>query len=149
MTPLIKEEMHALMDQWVRSFSSGDVEQCVAFYTEDGAIYSPYGLPAIGRDAIRRVHKEWLDAGETNKTIKVIEAHADGVLAYCVAAYAGDCPDDGGNPITESGTSLNIAKRELDGTWRLHISSLNSDTPSLHVSSESFSRSPATMNKGD
>ena len=61
------------------------------------------------------MHKEWLDAGETNKTIKVIEAHADGVLAYCVAAYAGDCPDEVGNLITESGTSLNIAKRELDG----------------------------------
>ncbi|MBI2802039.1 MAG: SgcJ/EcaC family oxidoreductase [Gammaproteobacteria bacterium] len=126
--------MQLLVDQWVQAFSAGALEESVLLYTENGAIYSPYGAPALGRGQIRRTHREWLDAGEQNKKIIVVEAHREGDTAYCVAAYAGDYPDEHGNLITESGISVNIAKLQPDGTWRLHISSLNSDTPPLAVS---------------
>jgi uncharacterized protein (TIGR02246 family) len=134
MTSHAKEAMQHLFDQWVRSFSVGEIEESVSLYTENGAIYSPYGSPAIGRDEIRRTHKEWMDSGEKNKKITVIEAQSDGDLAYCVATYAGDYPDANGTLITESGTSVNIARRQLDGSWRLHISSLNSNAPPLSAS---------------
>lgn len=128
--------MEDLLERWVASFSAGDIETCVEIYSEDGAIYSPYGPAATGRQAIRETHKEWLDAGETNKRIKVLEAGGDGSLAYCVAAYSGDYPQEDGSIATESGTSLNIAVKQPDGSWKLHISSLNSDTPPLAETSD-------------
>ncbi len=126
--------MQALFNQWVQAFSAGAIEETVLLYTENGAIYSPYGAAALGCAEIRRTHREWLDAGEQNKRITVIEAHRHGDIAYCMASYSGDYPDEHGNLVTESGTSVNIAKLQPDGTWRLHISSLNSDSPPLAAS---------------
>ena len=37
--------------------------------------------------------------------------------------------DDAGSLITESGVSVNVLKRHVDGHWQIHITSLTSDTP--------------------
>jgi uncharacterized protein (TIGR02246 family) len=125
----IRREMQQLLDQYLVCIDSGELERCTESYTVDGAIYSPYGPAAIGRDAIRNTHRAWLDAGETNKQIIVQEARSEGDLAYCIASYSGDYRQEDGTMFTERGTSLNIAKRQPDGSWQLHISSLNSDSP--------------------
>ncbi len=127
----ILEQMQAMFDDWEANYSRGDVEASVVAYTEDGAIYSPYGPAAVGRAAIRETHKEWLAAGEMNKKIEVLDARGEGRLAYCLAAYSGDFEQDDGSIVTESGISLNIALKQADGSWKLYISSLNSDTPPL------------------
>ena len=124
----IQDEMQKLQDEWTDSFSNGDIEACVEMHTENGAIYSAYGLAAIGRDAIRDTYKEWHEAGETNKQINVVEAGCEGDLAYCVATYSGDFPEDDGTLVNESGTVLVVCLKQLDGSWKFHISSLNSDT---------------------
>ena len=127
----IDTEMQELMARWVHCFSSGDIEGAAALFCDDGAIYSPYGPAAIGRDAVRATHEAWSAAGEMNKTITVIRSEARGGLAYCLAAYSGDYPQDDGTLLNECGTSLNIAKRQDNGTWKFLISSLNSDKPPL------------------
>ncbi|GJL82621.1 MAG: hypothetical protein DHS20C01_22550 [marine bacterium B5-7] len=120
-----------VFDLWVEKYIAGDIESCVQLYTEDGTIYSPYGLPAIGRDALRETHRTWLASGETNKKLKVLESRGEKDLGYCVAAYSGEYRDENGSTFIESGTSLNIFARQPDGSWKIHISSLNSDKPPL------------------
>lgn len=127
------EELQVLFDEYVESYNPVDIDKCAELYTEGGAIYSPYGAAAIGRNAIRNMHRQWLDTAETNKKIVVLEAYRDGDLAYCICSYSGDYRRQDGSMAKESGTSLNIVRRKPGGLWRLHISSLSSDTPSLAV----------------
>ena len=127
----VRDELEALCALWLESFSSGDVAACADLYTEDGAIYSPYGPPAIGREAITQTHQAWLDSGETNKKVEVLDAGGDGDTTYLVASYSGDYPTEDGSYQTESGKVLSVCTRQTDGRWKFHISSLNSDEPPL------------------
>ncbi len=125
------DEMQAMMDRWVSLYVAGDIEGAVAAYAEDGEIHSPYGPPARGRDEIRATTEAWKATGETNKTVTVLRAWGDGALAGCIARYSGDYPAADGGMATESGISVNLARREAGGGWTILVSSLNSDTPPL------------------
>ena len=127
----IQSEMQELVDEWVARFVSGDVDGATDMFTSDGAIYSPYDGAAIGIEAVREVHQRWMDSGETNKKLVVLEAQADGDLGYNVVRYSGGYPQDDGSIVTETGFSVNIVKRQPDGQWKFHISSLNSEVPPL------------------
>lgn len=127
----IRDELEALMAVYLQAFSRRDVEACTDLYTDDGAIYSPYGPAAIGRRAIMKTQQAWLDAGETNKKLEILYAGGDGDTAYCVTSYSGDYPTEDGSYQTESGKALNVFARQPDGHWKFHISSLNSDEPPL------------------
>ena len=127
----IRSELEALCAQWLESFSSGDVAACADLYTEDAATYSPYGPPAKGRKATVEMHQAWLDSGETNKKLEILETGGDGDTAYLVCSYSGDYPTEDGGYETESGVVLNVCTRQPDGRWKYHIASLNSDKPPL------------------
>ena len=130
-TMTIKSEMQALVDAWVEVYSAGDIDGALAFYSDDAAIYSPYGPAAIGIEALRATHAAWHASGETNKKVVVLNAESDGNLAYWLASYSGDYPQPDGTVLTECGVSVNVAKRQADGMWRFIVSSLNSDMPPL------------------
>jgi uncharacterized protein (TIGR02246 family) len=127
----IRDELEALNALWLEAFSRGDVEACASLFTEDAAIYSPYGPPALGREAIKQTHQDWLNSGETNKKLEILDAGGDGNTAFLVASYSGDYPTEGGGYETESGKVVNVCTRQPDGRWKFHIGSLNSDEPPL------------------
>jgi uncharacterized protein (TIGR02246 family) len=127
----IHDEMQTLMDRWTKGFVEGDIDTCVDLYTKDATIFSPYSLPKRGRQALRELFKDWYQQGETNKRVTVEDAAADGSMAYCLVSYSGDYPQDDGSLITESGISLNVAAKQRDGSWKLRMSSMNSDKPPL------------------
>jgi uncharacterized protein (TIGR02246 family) len=122
-------EMQAIIDRYVDAYNRHDLVAIGAIFTDTASVYSPYGPPAMGHAAIMRAHTDWFAANEQNKRMKVISAQATGDLAYCVLHYAGDFPDESGTLITESGVSVNVLKRHVDGHWQIHITSLTSDTP--------------------
>ena len=127
----IAEEMNALADALLQVTRARDAAACAALFTADGAIYSPYAEPAQGPEAIEALHQAWLDEGETNKQMTVLEAGGSGDTAYLLLAYSGDYPQADGSTLSESGRSLNLCRRQPDGSWRIHICSLNSDEPPL------------------
>ncbi|MGB5558564.1 MAG: nuclear transport factor 2 family protein [Paracoccaceae bacterium] len=124
-------EIQAVLDAYVGQYRARDVDGCVDHYAPDGAIFSPYGPAATGRNALQQTHREWFDADETNKKLRAIEVQGSGNLAYCLAAYSGDFPLEDGPRTTHSGTSLNVLIRDPGGHWKIKISSLNSDIPPL------------------
>jgi uncharacterized protein (TIGR02246 family) len=125
----LRDDLQALLDRWVEQYARGDLEAAVACYAADGAIYSPYGPAAVGHEAIRNTHADWLAEGEINKRIVVLEARGDGDVAYCVATYSGDVPQPDGSRTREAGTSLNVCVRDAAGDWIVQVSSLNRDWP--------------------
>jgi uncharacterized protein (TIGR02246 family) len=120
-----------LVARLLEALKQHDAVACAALFTDDCLLLSPYGPSAAGRDAVRATHQVWFEEGETNKRLELLEAAANGNLGDCVLAYTGDYPKPDGCYATESGRSLNILKKHTDGEWRIHVSSLNDDKPSL------------------
>jgi hypothetical protein len=57
----------------------------------------------------------------------LIEADADGRLGYCVLAYAADYRRPDGTVTTDTGKSVNVLRRQVNGDWQIQISSLTAD----------------------
>src|SRR5262245_40222485 len=120
-------EIEALVTSLLEALRQHDAAACAALFTADGLILSPYGPPAKGSDAVRATHQAWFEEGETNKRLTLLEASARGELGYCLLAYSGENRQADGSILTHSGTSLNILRRHDDGSWKIHVSSMNAD----------------------
>ncbi|SIT13532.1 Ketosteroid isomerase homolog [Roseivivax lentus] len=112
-----REECQKPLDRYVSSYREGDAKGCAAIYAQHAEMYSPFGPPAVGRQAIEDTHAEWVAEGAENKTIEVVIAERSGDLGWCLAKF--------GEGTTGEGISLNILARQSDGGWLITRSSLN------------------------
>lgn len=119
--------IEALVARLLDALRRHDARACAALFTADGLILSPYGPVAHGTSDIAATHQSWFDEGETNKRLTVLDAGTSGDLGFCVLAYAGDYRQSDGSLTTHTGKSVNILRKDGDGSWKIHISSLNAD----------------------
>lgn len=119
-----------LLDSWFDAYATQDVARCVDAYTDEAIIVHPYGPPARGRAAIERLHREWCDAeAGVKKTYELVECDGSGDWAYCVNTYCGRRPmSDGGEEI-HTGIVANVLRRQADGSFRVHVSSMHGTDP--------------------
>lgn len=108
-----QEVCQQLLDQYVSCYREGDVAGCASAYVLDAELYSPFGPPTIGRQAIEEVHKEWVVESAENTEIIVLSDD----LGWCIARF--------GEGTTGSGSSMNILARQSDGGWAITHCSLN------------------------
>jgi ketosteroid isomerase-like protein len=120
-------ELQKIFDRWTERFIAGDIDSCTSLFASNGTIYQPNFAAIEGYDAIRSAHRDWMDAGEINKKVTVVDGRISGNLAYCVARYSGNYPDDDGSMTTETGTVVSVLHRDPDGNWRWRLSALHSD----------------------
>lgn len=114
---MFKTECQQLFDRYVSCYREGNAAGCASIYASDAELYSPFGPPAIGRDAIEATHSVWVAEGGDDKQIKVESAGCSGNLGWCLASFSeGDA---------ENGTSLNVLHRQSDGNWLITRCSLN------------------------
>ena len=112
-----QEECQNLLDQYLSCYRARDVKGCASIYVTEAEMYSPFGPPAIGRQAIEAAHKEWVKEGAENKHINVLSAGRSGDLGWCIARFS--------EGTTGSGFSMNILARQPDGRWAITHCSLN------------------------
>lgn len=112
-----KEECQKLLDHYVTCYQQGDAKGCASVYSTHAEMYSPFGPPAIGRQAIEDTHAEWVGEGANNKQIAVSSADRNGDLGWCVARFS--------EGATGEGISLNVLARQADGSWLITHCSLN------------------------
>lgn len=114
-----RAEAQALFDAMGEAYRAGDAARCAAFWTEDGAVFSPWAPPARGRAAIEALHRIWTAAPDAGrKRLTVIDAGSEGALGWCLVEFSE------GDPAT-AGCSLGILERQPDGRWLIRLSSLN------------------------
>ncbi len=114
-----QEECQQLLDQYVSYYREDDAAGCASTYVLDAELYSPFGPPAIGRQAIEETHKEWVEEGAANKQVTVLSAGHNDDLGWCVARFS--------EGATGGGSSVNILARQPDGNWAITHCSLNED----------------------
>jgi uncharacterized protein (TIGR02246 family) len=116
-------ELHVL---FAEAFNRGDIKGLLALY-EPGATVIVSGKPMVGQERVRAAIEKWLGAGGqmTLDTRAVIEG-PDG-LVVLHGAWAVRTSERGASETIRQGLSTEVARRQLDGTWRLIID--NPDTP--------------------
>jgi uncharacterized protein (TIGR02246 family) len=110
------EDLHKL---FVQALNSGDLDGLVALYASDGFLMARSG-PARGISAIRKALAEYVAMKPTIQltTRRVVQA-GDTVLLIADWRFYGTTSD--GGSVSTSGTSIEVARRQADGSWRYFI----------------------------
>ena len=105
----------------VEAINRGDLEAALALYEPNASFVQDSGEVITGLGAIRGVMQSFLALKpKFTLTVKAVQS-GDGGLALLRAKWslAGTGPD--GKPVTMSGNSTEVVRRQSDGTWRFVI----------------------------
>jgi uncharacterized protein (TIGR02246 family) len=110
------EDLHKL---FARALNSGDLDALVALYASDGFLMARSG-PARGIDAIRKALAEYVAMKPTIQltTRRVVQ---EGDIALLMADWRFHGTTSDGGSASTSGTSIEVARRQSDGSWRYFI----------------------------
>jgi ketosteroid isomerase-like protein len=110
------EDLHKLFAQ---GLNSGDLDALVALYAFDGFLMTRGG-PARGIGAIRGALAEYVAMSPTIQltTRKVVQVE-DTALLVGDWRFHGAAAD--GSDVSTSGSSIEVARRQPDGSWRYLI----------------------------
>ena len=110
------EDLHKLFEQ---ALNSGDIDGLVNLYAVDGFLMGRSG-PARGIGAIRKALAEYVAMKPTIQlmTRTVVQA-GDTALLMADWQFHGTTSD--GGIVSTSGTSIEVARLQSDGSWRYFI----------------------------
>ena len=131
-------EMAQLEDAWEEAFEGGDAAALAGLYTAD-AIYMPPYMDAIrGRETIEaRLAEQMTMMTERQIAIERADLGGSGDLAYAIGTYSIEMGMEGAPaPMTDSGKYLTLARRDADGSWRIHAHIWNTSRSEAEVAEE-------------
>lgn len=117
--------------QWSKAAAAKDLEQTVAYYSDDAIVLPPNMTSATTREAIRNAWKDLLASPGfviTWKPIRV-ELGKSADLAWVSGTYEVTMNDLTGKPLHDRGKYLEVWKRQPDGSWKCGADMWNSDLP--------------------
>lgn len=110
------EDLH---EQFAKALNSGDLDALVALYASDGFLMARSG-PARGISAIRKALAEYVAMKPTIQlTTRRVVQEGDTALLMADWQFHGTTSD--GGSVSTSGTSIEVARRQPDGSWRYFI----------------------------
>ena len=109
-----------LLEAFFRTFNAGDLDATLALYEPNAMLVAEPGKTVQGMAALREALGAFL-AMKPKLTPGKSEMLTTGDLAMLLGKWTlnGTGPD--GKPLTMTGTSADVARRQPDGTWRLVI----------------------------
>ena len=109
-----------LLEAFFRTFNAGDLDATLALYEPNAMLVAEPGKTVQGMAALREALSAFL-AMKPKLTPDKSEMLTTGDLALSLVKWTlnGTGPD--GKPLTMTGTSSDVARRQPDGTWRLVI----------------------------
>ena len=121
----LRTAMEASNKQWLEAFNTPTISDFPAMYTDD-AILIPGGMsPAVpGPQAITKFWEGSIKAGFKDHTLEIVQAGADGNLAYVLSSWTVKKVGGGSNNNEEStvlGHTLRVLSKQGDGTWKTKV----------------------------
>jgi uncharacterized protein (TIGR02246 family) len=108
------EECDSLL---LEALTRGDLETAVALYEPNASFVQDSGEVIVGRAAIREAMKGFI-AIKPKFTVKARSVlSGDGSLALTGLKWSATGTDPDGKPVTMSGNSTEVVRRQSDGTW--------------------------------
>ena len=115
--------------QWSKAAAAKDLEQTVAFYSDDAIVLPPNATRAATKETVRNVWKDVLAAPGlviSWKPSKVKLGH-NGAMAWVSGTYELIMNDASGKPINDHGKYLEVWEKQADGNWKCAADMWNSD----------------------
>jgi ketosteroid isomerase-like protein len=122
-------------DNWSKAAQSKKVDDWMAFYADDAIVLPPNEKKIDNKEGIRKEIGTMLAAPglairwEPTK----VEVARSGELAYTQGSYELTSNDVHGKPATDRGKTVEIWKKQSDGSWKCVVDMWSSDLPAPPV----------------
>lgn len=124
------EQMVDIGERWDAGMNGQDVDAMLAIYAPEGAAVMPPDQPEVsGEKAMRSFFDELFTAGDATVTNVVEAVIAEGDLLAGKGSYTVELKTDDGEKATQTGSWLNIAALQPDGSYRTLRNIWNRDAP--------------------
>ena len=120
MTAQTPKEIHRL---WAEAYNAADLDSMLALYEEEAVLVpEPDKAPAVGRDAIRAALQDFLaQKGDLRIAIETTSVITAGPLASLRSRWRLVGTGRDGKAIAIVHNSMEVARRQSDGSWRYVI----------------------------
>jgi uncharacterized protein (TIGR02246 family) len=107
----------------IEALHAGDLEAAVALYEANASFVLQSGEVVTGRQAIEEVMKQFLALKPTFSV--EVNAVQSGDVALLRSQWSLDGVDSDGKQVSLSGKSIEVVRRQADGTWLFVIDDPN------------------------
>ena len=128
-TQSVEQLLRSLDGDWAKTAAGKDVEQTIAFYSDDAIVFAPNATSAATKEAIRNRWKDMFASPGfviTWQPTKV-KVGKSGEMAWVSGTYELTMNDASGKPINDRGKYLEVWEKQTDGNWKCAADMWNSD----------------------
>ena len=131
-TQPVEQLLRSLDADWAKTAASKDIEQTVAYYSDDAIVFPPNATSAATKDAIRNGWKEMFASPGFVITWKPtrVQLAKSGDMGWVSGTYEVTMNDASGKPIDDRGKYLEVWEKQTDGNWKCAADMWNSDLAS-------------------
>jgi len=130
-TDEVRAAIEAIDKKFVEDVNRGNAAAGAAAYTDDAILMPPNHSPLEGKQVIEKYLAEigsQLQASNFQLSILEVDVQGDttivrGTYSYSFTVLGKDAP------MEDRGKTLNVWKRQVDGSWKLHRDIWNSNIP--------------------
>ena len=130
-TDEVRAAIAAIDEKFMEDVNRGDAAAGAAAYTDDAIVMPPNHSPLEGKQAIEKYLTEiGSQLQASNFQLSILEVDVQGDTTIVRGTYSNSFTIPGTDaPMEDQGKTLNVWKRQADGSWKLHRDIWNSNTP--------------------
>jgi ketosteroid isomerase-like protein len=128
-TQPVEQLLRDLDAQWAKAAATKDVEQTIAFYSDDAVVFPPNAMSAATNEAIRNRWKEMFASSGFVISWQPtrVQVAKSGGMAWLSGTYELTMNDASGKPSNDRGKYLEVWERQTDGNWKCAADMWNSN----------------------
>ena len=125
----VEQLLRDLDAQWAKAAAAKDVEQTIAYYSDDAIVLPPNATGAATKEAIRNVWKDMFASPSLVISWQPtrVQVGKSGEMAWVRGRYELTMNDASGKPIDDRGKYLEVWEKQTDGNWKCAAEMWNSD----------------------
>src|SRR5215472_17034092 len=106
--------------KWAKAAAAKDIEQTIAYYSDDAIVFPPNATSAETKETIRNGWKEMLTSPGFVISWQPtrVQVAKSGGMAWVSGTYELTMNDASGKPINDRGKYLEIWEKQTDGNWK-------------------------------
>jgi len=128
-TQALEQLLRDLDTKWAKAAATKDVEQTIAFYSDDAVVFPPNATSAATKEAIRNGWKEMFASSGFVISWQPtrVQVGKSGEMAWVSGTYELTMNDASGKPSNDRGKYLEVWEKQTDGNWKCTADMWNSN----------------------
>src|SRR5262245_54003662 len=128
-TQALEQILRDLDAKWAKAAATKDVEQTIAFYSDDAVVFPPNATSAATKEAIRNGWKEMFASSGFVISWQPtrVQVAKSGGMAWVSGSYELTMNDANGKPSNDRGKYLEVWEKQTDGNWKCTADMWNSN----------------------